>query len=167
MLKTTPLDLVRSNFSVRTKYPCSWLCHKSRNRTWIGSVPSAVADGSNDERAIFPNNFDRSALTHPLPRTVLTRSNNHVRLLRQSSCLSRSRRPTTPAAQSSTRSMPAAVPRPPPPAPAQFRRSTSISLSAKLVVPVRLQCSLRGRIGFATTFNTAVAQRGHKTASLL
>jgi len=37
-----------------------------------------------DQRAIFPNNFDFDVLTHPLPRTVLTRSNNDVRLLRQS-----------------------------------------------------------------------------------
>jgi hypothetical protein len=58
-------------------------CPKSPNRAWIGSVPSAVADGSNDQRAIFPDNFDCHALTHPLPRTVLTRSNNAVRLLRQ------------------------------------------------------------------------------------
>ena len=47
------------------------LCTKSPNRAWIGSVPSAVADGSTDRRAIFPNNFDFDALTHPLPRTVL------------------------------------------------------------------------------------------------
>jgi hypothetical protein len=47
------------------------LCPKSPNRAWIGSVPSAVADGSNDQRAIFPNNFDCHGLTHPLPRTVL------------------------------------------------------------------------------------------------
>ena len=59
------------------------LCLKGSNRTWIGSVPPAVAVGSVISMRYFLTIFDFHGLTHPLPRAVLTRSNNDFRLLRK------------------------------------------------------------------------------------
>ena len=48
-------------------------CPQNEQYPWIGSVPSAVADGSNQ---VSQESVEHRMLiiTHPLPRTVLTRS---------------------------------------------------------------------------------------------